>query len=349
MTQKASSSTAATLAPIWERVLQRTTIGEDDNFFDLGGDSLLAVQLFSEIARVWGRELSPVTIYCAPTISSLAALLDEPTAPRLPVIMQLREGNEEPPIFLAHGLGGTAIDFYQFVKHLQTERAVYGLQAKGTDGVDQPFERIGDLAQFYLDAIRELQPHGPYFLVGYSLGGLVALEMAQQLSRSGERVALLAMLESYPHPKYLSLRQRIRLGTRLVTHRASTVGRLPVRDALSYIFNPSERRLYISRDGNGNAPSQIPATASYSPAMQRVRECAYKSLSQYRPLPYSGTIRFVKAEVFTDFPDNPAAIWGPLARDFELETAPGDHLGILGTHFEKLASVVSRFVREASS
>jgi len=346
---KATSNMAEVLTPIWERVLERPAIRVEDNFFDLGGDSLLAVQLFSEIARICGRELAPVTIYCAPTIAALAAILDQPTAPRLPPLLQLKTGTDAPPVFLAHGLGGTAMDFFQLVKHIRTDRAIYGMQAKGTDGVDEPFDRIEDLAQFHLEAIKDLQPHGPYSLIGYSLGGLVSLEMAQRLTEKGEKVALLAMLESYPHPRFLSLRQRVRLGTRLATHHASTVGRLPIRDALSYIIGPWERRLYVSRDGNGNSPSQLPAGASDTAAMQLARERAYRSLTRYRPRFYGGTIRFVKAEGVTDFPDDPVAVWSSLARKFQVETVPGDHLGILSTHFEKLASVVSRYLREASS
>jgi len=342
-----ASTITEVLVPIWERVLHRPAIHVEDNFFDLGGDSLLAVELFTEIARVCGRELAPVTIYCAPTIASLGAVLEEPTAPRLPPLLQLKPGTQAPLVFLAHGLGGTAMDFFQLVKHIRTERPIYGLQAKGTDGVDEPFACIEDLAQFHLDAIRELQPHGPYVLVGYSLGGLVTLEMAQRLTAMGETVALLAMLESYPHPRFLSLRQRVRLGTRLATQRASTVKRLPIRDALSYIIRPSERRLYVSRDGNGNAPSQLPAGASHTPAMRHARESAYQSLTRYRPRYYSGTIKFVRAEIVSDFPDDPAAVWSGLASRVQVETVPGDHLGILGTHFESLASVVSRYLHEA--
>jgi len=346
---KTTSTMAEALTPIWEHVLQRPGIRPEDNFFDLGGDSLHAVQLFSEIARVCGRELAPVTIYCAPTIASLAAVLEEPTAPRFPPLLQLKDGAGATPIFLAHGLGGTAMDFFQLVKFIQTQSPIYGMQAKGTDGVDEPFDRIEDLAQFHLDAIKKVQPRGPYFLIGYSLGGLDTLEMAQRVTRNGEKVALLAMLETYPHPRFLSLKQRARLGTRLATQRASTVGRLPIKDALSYIIRPSERRLYVSRDGNGNAPSQIPVGASHTPAMQHARERAYRSLSRYRPRFYHGAIKFVRAEVLTDFPDDPASVWSSLAQDFHFETVPGDHLGILGTHFESLASVVSRYLHEASS
>jgi acetoacetyl-CoA synthetase len=346
---KLSSRTTEVLTPIWERVLQRPAIRVEDNFFDLGGDSLLAVQLFSEIERTCGRELAPVTIYCAPTIAALAAVLDEPAPPRFPPLLQLKDGQQGSPIFLAHGLGGTAMDFFQLVKHIQTHRPIYGMQAKGTDGVDEPFDRIEDLAQFHLDAIKKLQPHGPYYLIGYSLGGLVTLEMAQRLTKSGEKVALLAMLESYPHPRFLSLTERVRLGARLATERASTVGRLPIRDALSYIVRPSERRLYVSRDGNGNAPSQIPAGASHTPAMQRARERAYRSLTRYRPRFYGGAIKFVRAETLTDFPADPVAVWSSLAAKLQVETVPGDHLGILGTYFENLASAISRYLSEVSN
>lgn len=347
--QKSASTMIDILTPIWQRVLRRPAIRQDENFFDLGGDSLLAVELFAEIERVCGREMAPVTIYCAPTISALAAVLDEPTAPRFPPLLQLRAGSDEAPIFLAHGLAGTAMDFYQLVKYVQTQRPIYGMQAKGTDGVEEPFESVEDLAQYHLDAIKEIQPHGPYYLIGYSLGGLVTLEMAQRLTAQGEKVALLAMLETYPHPRFLSLGQRVRLAVRLARHRATTVSRLPIRDALSYIIRPSERRLYITRDSNGNGPGPVPAGAANTPTMQRARESAYRSLTQYRPRFYNGTIKFVKAETITDFPENPEAIWSGLARHFHAETVPGDHLGVLGTHFERLASVVSRYLQEASS
>lgn len=347
--QKPVSTMVDVLTPIWERVLRRRAVQQDDNFFDLGGDSLLAVELFAEIERVCGREMAPVTIYCAPTISALAAVLEEPTAPRFPPLLQLKAGTEGSPIFLAHGLAGTAMDFYQLVKYVQTQRPIYGMQAKGTDGVEEPFERLEDLAQYHLDAIKEIQAHGPYYLIGYSLGGLVTLEMAQRLVAQGEKVALLALLETYPHPRFLSLRQRVRLAIRLVWYRATTVSRLPIRDAISYIFRPSERRLYVTRDSSVNGSGPVPAGASNTPTMQRARESAYRSFTKYRPRFYNGTIRFVKAETPTDFPDNPAAIWSALADRFHTETVPGNHLGILGTHFEKLASVVSRYLQEASS
>src|SRR5271170_7389879 len=177
-----TSTMVEMLTPIWRRVLQLSSVDVEANFFDLGGDSSLALQLFNEIARTSGRELPPVTIYLAPTIASLAAALEQPSDLRFPPLVLLKDGYAEPPLFVTHGLGGSVIDFFQVVKHIQTPHSIHGMQARGVDGTEEPFDRIEDMAQFYLDAIRQVQPHGPYLLVGYSLGGLVTFEMAQQLT-----------------------------------------------------------------------------------------------------------------------------------------------------------------------
>ncbi len=330
------------LTAIWERVLQRPHIDVDDNFFDLGGDSSLALQLFNEIARISDREFPPVTIYFAPTIAALAAVLEQPADLQLRPLVLLKDGSAATPLFITHGLGGSVMDFYQVVKHIETPHPIYGMQAKGIDGSEDPFDRIEDMAEFYVDAIRKVQPHGPYLLAGYSLGGLVTLEMAQQLTVAGEKVSLLAMLDAYPDIRYLSLVQRARLLMRLATRRATTAMRLPLGEALSLIVRPSRRRSLSPK-----VSYKPPVNVSLSPAMQRAREFSYLALTRYEPQFYAGKINFVRAEIPTDFPSDPAAVWAHLADEFELETVPGDHLGIMTTHYEKLAAVISRHVDDA--
>jgi acetoacetyl-CoA synthetase len=321
-----TSATVEALAPIWRRVLQLSSVGADDNFFDLGGDSALALQLFNEIALACGRDLPPVIIYHAPTIAALAALLDQPVAPRIPPLVQLKAGSQEPPVFIAHGLGGSVMDFFQVVKHVQTSHAIHGMQAKGIDGVEEPLDRIEDMARYSLDAVRELQPHGPYLLIGFSLGGLVTLEMAQQLTAAGEKIGLLAMLDSYPHVSHLSRGQRARLSTRQawrgIAKRLQWLGVRP--------------------------PYQTTVEVSPSPALQYFRDCAYRALEAYQPRFYRGKIDFVRAAIPTDFPAQPAAVWSHLAEEFNVLTVPGDHVGIMTTHFESLASVISSLLRKAS-
>jgi thioesterase domain-containing protein/acyl carrier protein len=323
---EAASSMIEILTPIWQRVLQQSSIGVNDNFFDLGGDSSLALQLFTEVSQVCGRELPPVMIYQAPTIADLAALLEQPTTPRFPALVPLKGGADKPPVFLAHGLGGSVMDFFQPVRYIQSEHPIYGLQARGIDGVDEPLDSIEAMAQFHIDAIRELQPHGPYFLIGYSLGGLVALEMAQRLSSNGERVALLAMLDAYPYIRFMALKQQIRL----IAHQ--------VRRGLSNLRSIGVSSLY-----------QPPAGVSLTPAMQHVRERGYLALTRYRPRLYGGKIKFVRAAITSGFPDDPVAVWSTLAGKFEVETVPGDHLGIIATHFEDLASALTRYLNEVDA
>lgn len=337
-----ASTMVDTLTSIWQRVLQRSSVGVEDNFFDLGGDSSLALQLFNEIAVACGRELPPVTIYVASTIAALASLLEQPADLRFPPLVLLKDGPQQPAVFVTHGLGGSVIDFFQVIKHIRTPHPIQGMQARGIDGTEEPFDRIEDMAQFHLDAIRQVQPRGPYLLAGYSLGGLVAFEMARRLTAAGEKVALLAMLDSYPDIRYLSVGQRARLVARLTTRRAANAMKVPASEALSLILRPARRRSIAPR-----VSYQLPVDVSLSPAMQRARARAYVALTRYKPQHYAGKIRFVRAEIPTDFPADPAAVWGHLANEFEVETVPGDHLGIMSTHYEKLASALSRYVEEA--
>jgi thioesterase domain-containing protein len=311
------------LTPIWKSVLQLTSVGIDDNFFDLGGDSALALELFHQIALAGGRELPPVVIYHAPTISALAALLEQSDAPRIPPLIQLKAGSD-PPVFIAHGLGGSAMDFFQIVKHMQTPSAVYGMQAKGIDGVEKPLDRIEDMARYALDAVRETQPAGPYFLIGFSLGGLVALEMAQQLISQGERIGLLAMLDSYPYLKYLSLEQRTQLLTRQAWRWLAS--------RLQWLGVP--------------APYRTTLDLPPSPFQQRFRDSDHRALEHYRPRFYPGKMNFIRAAIPTDFPADPGAVWSHLAQEFEIDTVAGDHLGIMTAHFGELAAVLSRHLAE---
>lgn len=319
------SATAELLTPIWKRVLQLSTVGTDDNFFELGGDSTLVLELFNEIALATGRDLPPVMIYQAPTIAALASLLEQETAPRVPALLALKAGSENPSVFIAHGLGGSVMDFYQVVKHIKTSQTVLGMQAKGIDGTETPLDRIEDMAKYSLEAVKRTQPQGPYFLVGFSLGGLVALEMAQQIVAGGEKVGMLTMMDSYPHVSHLSSEQRKRLAARQLRRRAA------------------KRLTWLGIE----PPHQTVVEVSPSPALQHFRNCAYRALERYQPRFYPGKIHFIKAQIETDFPGDPPAVWSHLAKEFELHTVPGDHLGMMTTHFDSLGVAISDCLRKS--
>src|ERR1700733_1520922 len=211
------------LVPIWQRVLKRSSVNLEEDFFDAGGNPVLARELFAEVSRTCGQEVSPLMICQATTILALAALLEQPTAFRLSPLVLLKPGSEKPPVFITHGIGGSMLDFFQMARHVPTPHPIYGLQAKGLDGVGEPVRSVEEMAEFNLDAIRQVQTRGPYYFIGYSLGGLVMLEMAQRLRERGEQIGLLALLDSYPHARYLSRSERLRLVVRRAGGRGSVL------------------------------------------------------------------------------------------------------------------------------
>jgi acetoacetyl-CoA synthetase len=327
------------LIPIWQRVLQRSSIRVNDNFFGLGGNPASAAKLFGEIAEVCGRHLSPVLVYSVPTIEALAAVLEQPDQPRVPPLLLLKAGTQPPPIFIAHGLGDTVLDLFQLVEKIESAHPIYGIQARGVDGVDEPLTSVEAMAQFHLEAIKQLQPHGPYFLIGYSLGGLVALEIAQRLSAGGEKIALLALVESYPHRNQLGLVQRMLVSLRLAKRQARLVS------ALAFGRTRSE----ISAPFGGKASQSSHYERLMRDVSKRMRDSAHMALKRYRPQFYRGEMRFVRAEIGTIFPDDPVAVWSDLAEQFEIETIPGDHWSVLTTGFDKLASTLTDYLHKASA
>ena len=345
MEPNATSSKKDALIVIWERVLQRSSINADDNFFDLGGNPFLAEKLLAEIERVYGRELPHFIVYHAPTVSAFAAVLEQSTLPGFPALIPLKAGGNWPPVFVAPGAGADPLGYFQLARHTQTQHPIFALQARGLDGREEPLERIEDMAKYYVEVIKALQPKGPYLLIGFSFGGLVSLEMAQRLTANGEEVRLLVMLESYPHFRFLSLSQRIRLSTRLAKQHAFTAMRLPWLKAFSYLFRRAKQRLFVS--GNSSGRVSPPEGVTLSAPTLRLRSSDYLALTRYRPRLYNGRIKFVKAAIGSRFPDDPAAVWANLAKEFEVETVPGDHNGIITTHFESLGAVLSRYLREA--
>jgi thioesterase domain-containing protein len=330
------------LTQVWQSVLQCSPIREEDNFFALGGDPSLAVKLFDAIAEASGQEMPSLLIYHAPTIASLTAVMQQRPLPKFSPLVPLKAGDLEPPVFIAHGLGGSVMEFYEVVKRLQTRHPIYGMQAMAADGADIAFERIEDMAEFYIQAIKQRQPHGPYRLIGYSLGGLVTLEIAQRLSRMGEKIGLLSMLDAYPYERFLGPRQRALLVPRLVKHHASIIRHLPFRRMLTYVSHAAERSLHSTKKGSENF-----VRGPFVGPMREARDRAYLALTRYQPHAYSGKVKFVKAATKSVFPSDPTAVWKKWASDFEVETVPGDHYAMLSEHFDSLASVLARELREA--
>jgi amino acid adenylation domain-containing protein/FkbH-like protein len=187
------------LCEIWQRLLHIDRVGITDNFFEIGGHSLLAVRMFAEINRVTGKKLPLVTIFQSPTIEQLASYLGEGHAElSRSLVVPLQAEGSKPPLFLVHGAGGDILWGYaNLSSHMPSDQPIYGIKSSGQAGREE-FTRIEDMAACYVQELRAFQPHGPYYLGGYCFGGNVAFEMARQLHASGERVAFVALLDSAP-------------------------------------------------------------------------------------------------------------------------------------------------------
>jgi thioesterase domain-containing protein/acyl carrier protein len=194
-----------TLAKLWAHTLNLEQVSIHDNFFELGGDSLLATCLIHQVHQQFERKLPLSTLFLTPTIAQLAVLLnrhDSNTAsPQIEALSRsplvpLQPAGSKRPFFCVHPIFGVVFPYYELACQLGNDQPFYGLQPLGLDGEQTPYNRIEDMAEQYIKALRVVQPHGPYLLGGWSFGGLVAFEMAQQLQRAGHQVALLALIDT---------------------------------------------------------------------------------------------------------------------------------------------------------
>ncbi|HEY9808121.1 MAG TPA: thioesterase domain-containing protein, partial [Halomicronema sp.] len=185
------------LAKIWAETLHTQQISITDNFFEAGGDSLTAVKLLDQIRTTFNRDLPLSSLFLNPTLEALAntLTLENPKLPWSPLVPLQTQG-KEPPFFCVHPIFGVVFPYYELAFHLGKNQPFYALQPKGIDGQHPPLTSIEEMAAFYIQAMRTVQPKGPYYIGGWSFGGLVAFEMAQQLQKADEKIALLALLDS---------------------------------------------------------------------------------------------------------------------------------------------------------
>jgi amino acid adenylation domain-containing protein len=186
------------LIEIWEEILGVSHIGIQDDFFQLGGHSLLAARMFAQIEEKLEKKLPFATLFRAATIEKLAQVIRaEGWTSHWSVLVPIQEHGTKPPLYLVHGLRGNVLTFYGLRHHFPPDQPLYGIQAYGLGTNRASLVSIEAMASYYIQEIRALQPHGPYFVGGFSAGGLVAYEMARQLHEAGERVPFLALFDSY--------------------------------------------------------------------------------------------------------------------------------------------------------
>jgi aspartate racemase len=186
------------LVRIWQEVLGVDPIGTRDNFFELGGHSLIALRMFVRLEQNLGIRLPIATLFQAPTVEGLAAVVRagaRSSSGRSLVAIQPH--GTLSPIFAVPGVGGNVLCYHDLAGFLAPDQPFFGLQSRGLDGTEKPLTRIEDIASAFVAEVRDVQPRGPYVLIGTCMGGVVAYEMAQQLHQAGEKVGLLVLLETW--------------------------------------------------------------------------------------------------------------------------------------------------------
>lgn len=284
----------ARLLAIWTEVLGAPA-GIRQSFFDLGGDSLLAVRLFAEIWRAFDRELPLSTILEAPTVELLARVLRRGGEPSS-VLVPMQPGGTQPPLFCVHQHSGQIFCYQAMARHLGPDQPVYGI----TPPAGRPAAGISieSMAAGYAEAIRALEPTGPYYLVGYCFGGTVAFEIARQLHAAGHRVGLLALIEaSRPDTAGGALRW-MGEAVRRVSFEVDVVAHLPRDEKAIHLAVRAGQAVGRARGLLAWRPGRTrPGAPPASPAEREIHAIAAaheSALRRYTPHPYPGRITLYK-------------------------------------------------------
>lgn len=339
-----------TLVGFWEELLGVDQVGVQDSFFDLGGHSLIAVRLFAMIKKAYRVEFPISVLFEAPTIALCAALIRErigdtggasdapageasaatPTRRRFVHLVPMHdgEGGEQTPFFLVAGMFGNVLNLRHLARLLGTERPFYGLQARGLYGDQTPHETFEAAAADYIAEMRQVQPHGPYLLGGFSGGGITAYEIARQLEAAGEKVGLLVLLDT-PLPVRPQINRLDKAIIKLAELRKKGLGYLLTwaRGRLDWELNRLRNRNAAPIQPRTNQLNNEAIQAAFLAALPRYHLQVWNgSAVLFRPpldLRWKVTGgRWVTVEREYVYPDNDWTRYLPSLRVLEV---PGDH------------------------
>ncbi|MEH2452812.1 beta-ketoacyl synthase N-terminal-like domain-containing protein [Nostoc sp.] len=326
-----------TLAHIWQEILCIESLGINDDFFELGGHSLLAVHLIAKINNQFSKNIQLSAIFQSPTIKQLAILHEQANYQTSSPLVAIQPQGSKPPLFFVHPVGGNILCYYELSLHLSSDQPFYGLQALGLNGESQPYTRIEDMAAKYIEALRDIQPNGPYFLAGWSMGGIVAFEMATQLLRHGYQVDMLAMLDS---PAPVNSEQIAKIDdyndVKILVDFAIDMA----QSAGKNLSGSVEQLQGLTLDEQLNyflEQARIVNLVPWDFELEQLR-CLLKvfknnvlALQSYTPQVYPNQIIYFHAsdEVSNEF-SNPTFIWGRLSgKPIEIITIPSNHYTII--------------------
>ncbi len=320
------------LQQYWQWLFQIVPVELDDNFFALGGRSLDAAQLIADILRATGRDLPLATMLHAPTIEALADLILDQAKPAMSRVVTLRPGNGSTALIMIHSLSGTVLELWSLARLLNCAAPIYGIQASGLEP-DEPIEnRVEVMAAANIAAIKTVRPEGPYALGGYSFGGIVAFEMAQQLTRAGETVELVALVDTELGVHCLTWGELARFAV------GWTRTQLRALNGLRHASGLERRAYFTGKLDHLKAMLRLsavpdegnPQLRRLPPRVLAVRQGLRRATARYRLEPYPGRVVLFRASERNPLHwDCLPAFQRAVPSGLEVRMIPGDHFSMI--------------------
>jgi thioesterase domain-containing protein/acyl carrier protein len=331
-----------TVARLWQEVLQTPAAVSEQDFFQMGGDSLKAIRLVSELEQALGIELPVTLINEAPNFGKLCDTLQQRRTTRYVPLVLLKEGACAPPVYFVHGLGGNVAELFPVARSMSYPGAVLGIQARGLRADERPHLTVEAMAVEYLSAIKARQPQGPYCLCGYSFGGLVAFEMARRLRESGGSVGFVGLIDAMPSSFVWPLRASLSLACRRLARTIST----PMHTWLGATWTALARILERVRDHLAQRQPGGPAVPEFlrsAPAsVLKVGVSGLVAATRYRPGFYAGELTLFTPTLHDPTLPPPEAIWHRHALALSVVPLVGTHLSMLSAaNAETAAALLS--------
>jgi amino acid adenylation domain-containing protein len=312
---EARNATEATLIDLWRVQLGTSTaFGVTDEFFTLGGDSLRCLAMLAGAEREFGRSISLSSFVANPTIEYLSKLLlaDEPVAS--PVVVPINRGSSKYPLWLVHPVGGHVVYAEHIRRNMDTNQTIFGLQARGLDGLSGPLETIESMAELYVEHMCTEQPTGPYFIAGPSMGGLIALEIAQRLLQKGHEIGVLVLIDTFA-PGYPRPTSQL---TKFLDQVRSVKTQNGLRNRVEFVRTRRARTNPLLADAGGRV-GVSDAADDIRGFINTVTHLNMVATDRYVPRRYPGRIHLIRAEIPMRWSgmrfDDPLNGWGPLAAD----------------------------------